>query len=102
MAHIIHWSTGSYAEHCCLGAFYDNVIEAIDAIVENYQGMYGKIDRFSVNTEPVTNIREYLQNEADWIESNRDAICNDSPSIGALIDDLVSVYTRTIFLLGMK
>ena len=102
IAHREHWKTTSYAAHVALGAFYDDVIESIDAIIENYQGMYGKIDHFEVETEKVTDIAEYLTECADWIESNRSELCQGSESIGSQIDILTSVYTRTVFLLGMK
>ena len=102
VAHREHWKTKSYAAHVALGAFYSDVIDAIDAIVENYQGLYGDIEPFDVKTEKVSDILEYLVEEMDWIDSNRDDIANGSSNIGNLIDSLSAVYTKTIFLLGLK
>jgi len=102
VAHRQHWATKSYAEHMALGVFYDAVITAVDALVENYQGLYGKIDTFQVETRPVKDIAAYLQDEADWIEANRDEIAQGSASIGNLVDGLTSIYTKTVYLLGLK
>jgi hypothetical protein len=102
VAHREHWKTKSYAAHVALGGFYDGVIDAIDAIVEAYQGQYGNIDPFDVQTEKVSDILEYLVEEMDWIDANRDEIANGSANIGNLIDSLSAVYTKTIFLLGLK
>ena len=34
LAHWNHWRTSSYAQHQALGAFYDDVIDNLDALVE--------------------------------------------------------------------
>lgn len=102
IAHREHWKTKSYAAHVALGSFYDDVIEAIDAIVEAYQGQFAPIESFDVKTERVSDIAAYLQEECDWIEANRSEIANDSPCIENLVDTLTAVYCKTIFLLGLK
>jgi hypothetical protein len=102
VAHRAHWSTRSYAAHVALGGFYSDSIDAIDAIVEAYQGQFAPIESFDVKTEKISDIASYLQEEADWIEANRGEIANDSPCIENLIDTLTAVYCKTIFLLGLK
>ncbi len=101
-AHRQHWASKSYAEHIALNGFYDDVTEAVDAVVECYQGVFGDIDHFEVTTEPVDNIRAYLSDEMDWIASNRDIIAQGSENVGALIDNLSAIYSKAVFLLGMK
>lgn len=102
VAHVHHWQTKSYAQHMALGAFYDGVIDAIDTIVENYIGMYGSFKPETVADNAIEDISAYLQDEADWIELNRDEISQGSSSIGNLIDNLTSVYTKTVYLLQLK
>jgi hypothetical protein len=102
VAHRQHWATESYAEHVALGAFYEGVVDAVDAVVENYQGTFGKIATFDVETETVKDIRAYLQDEADWIESNLTELCGGSDSVSNLLQTLIAVYTKTVFLLGLK
>jgi hypothetical protein len=103
IAHRAHWASKSYAEHVALGAFYDDVIEAVDSIVEEYQGLYAtRLDAFIVKDMDVKDLVDYLTAEADWIEENREDISQGSPSIQNLIDNLTSVYTKTVFLLSLK
>ncbi len=103
IAHSRHWASKSYAEHVALGAFYDDAIGAIDAVIENYQGLFGNIGEFTTPIAPPEgNIRSYLSDEADWMESSLSELSNGSESISNLIQTLISVYTRTVFLLGLK
>lgn len=97
IAHRAHWASSSYLEHMALGEFYEDVIPAVDAVVEAYQGAFFKIDSFEVQTEPVVEVADYLRDESDWIESNRDAIANDSQAVAALVDVLVAVYLKCIY-----
>ena len=46
LAHFDHWratGAGSFSKHMALGTFYDEIIEALDALVEAHQGQYGLI-----------------------------------------------------------
>lgn len=96
-AHRAHWKTGSYSAHEALGAFYGDVIEAVDEVVEVYQGEFGLIGEFTVNAGPVASIGNYLAAEADWIAKRRDDIANGSAAVANLIDGLVAVYRRTVY-----
>lgn len=97
LAHVRHFTTKSYAQHIALGEFYAAVIEAVDALVECYQGQFGLIGEVSVMQPDADDLVDYLREEADWIEANRDAISNESSSIGNLVDNLVAVYLKTIY-----
>ena len=102
-AHKQHWITKSYAEHVALGGFYDDVIEAIDSLVENYIGLFGQFDLSqTAESLEVPSISDQLQDTADYIEANRDEICQGSSNIGNLVDSLSAVYTKTLFLLRLK
>lgn len=103
VTHRQHWKTTGYAQHIALNTFYDDVIEAMDAVVENYQGMFQvRIEPFEVQTEPVDDIEAYLTEEMDWVESHIDELSQGSPSIGNLIQSLISVYSKTLFMLSLK
>ena len=41
VAHLVHLSTKSYAEHKALNKYYDAIIDLFDGLVESYQGCYG-------------------------------------------------------------
>lgn len=94
IAHREHLKTGSYAQHMALGSFYDDIIDAIDAIVETYQGRYGIITIPKIEDKTVGGIAEYILNEAMWMENNRAkfASCN---AVLNLIDSLTAIYLTT-------
>lgn len=55
-------STGSYAEHMALGELYDFLVDAIDTLVESYQGKYGLVEisvsSSNANIEPLSVLAE--------------------------------------------
>lgn len=91
-----HWATNNAAQHAALAYFYDSSDDALDALVESWQGHFDTvIGEVEVPNPEVKKIREYISDEADWIESNREEIAGDSAHIGNLVDSLVTVYTKT-------
>ncbi len=94
IAHREHLKTTSFSQHMALGEFYDSIIDAIDEIVEVYQGRYGVITIPKIEDKVVGGIAEYIMNEAVWIENNRAkfATCN---AVLNLIDGLAAIYLRT-------
>lgn len=98
-AHHAHWLAATRAEHEALNTFYHDVIEAVDAVVENYISMFGEFDFKPCDEKPAKDIKRVLADRADWIEANRDMIAQGSASLGALIDSLVTVYTHAGYML---
>jgi len=99
LAHFEHWratGTGSYAKHQALGTFYNEVIEAIDDLVEAYQGAFDLIKTIPA-PETGGDILAILQGDAAWIEKNHEAICKGNRAVGNLIDTLTGVYLSTIY-----
>lgn len=98
-AHLAAKGDGSFAKHMALGEFYDGIIEAIDAIVEVDQGMYGLIGDFSIEDVKPTDFAKFVREEAIWIELNRDKFSKCNATL-ALIDDLTAVYLRAAYKLA--
>lgn len=99
-AHWNHWratGVGSYAKHQALGSFYDDVIEALDPIVEAYQGAFELVGGIPVPDSKESDILKLLQSDAAWIEENHDKICKGNRAIANLIDSLGDVYLSTIY-----
>ena len=95
-AHRAHLATKSFSEHSALGAFYDDVICAIDSIIEVDQGMYGIIGDFTVEDVKPADFAKFAREEAIWIELNRDKFSKCAATL-ALIDDLTAIYLRTAY-----
>jgi hypothetical protein len=100
VAHREHHRATSYAQHVTLNEFYEAIVNQIDEIVECYQGQFGLIGDYQVETSPVSNITTWLMAELDWINTNREGIANGNPSIGNLIDGLTGIYQRSIYKLA--
>ena len=96
-SHLAHWATKSYAEHQALGSFYDDVIDAIDSIVEAYQGRFGLIDVMELSNDVEADIIKLLNEQMQWIEENRSDISQGVTAIENLLDSLSDVYLRTIY-----
>jgi DNA-binding ferritin-like protein len=100
LAHFTHWRAkgeGSYAKHKALGHFYDDVIDAIDPLVEAYQGAYELIGAIPVPGEMEKDILKCLEADAEWIEKNHEKICKNNRAVGNLIDSVTEVYLTTVY-----
>ena len=100
VAHFEHWranGTGSYAKHQALGSFYEEVIEAIDDLVEAYQGAFELIGNIPAPTAPKGDVLKLLEADAAWIEENHEDICQGNRAVANLIDSLSGVYLSTIY-----
>ena len=97
LAHWNHWRTKSYAQHTALGHFYDDVIEALDGIVEAYQGAFDLVSTIPAPDKTDNDILKHLETEAAWIEENHEGICKGNRAIANQIDALSGVYLSTVY-----
>ncbi len=97
-AHLAHLLSKSYSEHMALNGFYESVIDALDELVECHIGQFGdSIKSLPEVSAESDDMIEYLRDESDWIEANRNEIAHDSSAVGNLVDALNAVYLRTIY-----
>jgi DNA-binding ferritin-like protein len=100
VAHYEHWKAngiGAYAKHTALGEFYDGVIDAIDALVEAYQGAFDLIGAVKAPKTKATEILAILVEDADWIEKNHESICKGNRAVANLLDSVTGVYLSAIY-----
>jgi hypothetical protein len=106
LAHFEHWrvtdedeefGTGSYAKHKALGKFYNNVIEALDPLVEAYQGAFDLIGAIPAPKDTPGDCLKALEADAKWIEEHHEDICQGNRAVANLIDTLTGVYLSTIY-----
>lgn len=101
-AHLAHWRAkgpGSFAKHEALGAFYDELIDKLDGIVEAYQGHSGQLIGV-VKAEGQDTRREILpalEAECAWITDNREEICDNNPALENMLDEICGLYLSTIY-----
>jgi hypothetical protein len=97
LAHYDHWRTKSYAQHKALGKFYEGVIDAIDALVEAYQGLNGLIGSIPSPTDTKGDSLKILKADAEWIEANHEEISGGNRAVANLIDNVTGIYLSTIY-----
>lgn len=100
VAHFEHWRAkgeGSFAKHQALGAFYDDVIDAIDSLVEAYQGAFELIGNIPAPQTPKGDVLKLLQGDAAWIEENHEDVCGGNRAVGNLLDNVTAVYLSAIY-----
>ena len=100
VAHFEHWTAngvGAYARHKTLGKFYKEVIEALDSLVEAYQGAFELIGPVRAPKTKATDIMLILIEDAEWIEKNHEKICKGNRAVANLIDGVTEVYLTTTY-----
>lgn len=99
-AHLAHWQTSSYARHMALGAFYDEIVEKLDVIVEARQSrgllFKGPLPFQAVKPNPEL-IGDAIMTDAAWIGQNRSEIANGIPAVLNMVDDLQGIYLTTLY-----
>jgi hypothetical protein len=98
-AHLAHWRTKSYAQHVALNAFYDDIVDATDKLVEAHMGAAGKvIGEFEIPAlKPVKDICKYLTDEVAWIDEHRSEIASGIPALENIVDEITGLYLSTIY-----
>ena len=97
VTHSAHLNTRSYAKHKALGKFYDEIIEALDALVEAHQGLNGLIGSIPSPTDTKGDSLKILKADAEWIEANHEEICGGNRAVANLIDNVTGIYLTTIY-----
>ena len=99
--HFFHFSTDSFAKHMALGTYYDEIVDLVDDLTEQYMGVYGQIksfpDLYHMPKEPLA----YLQSLQKFVKEARPDLPQDS-EIVQLIDNIAQEIDTTIYLLKFK
>ena len=96
LAHFEHWRTKSFSQHMALGSFYDDIIEALDALVEAHQGVNGLIGNIPA-PDAKSDCLKTLKADAEWIETNHEDICGGNRALANLLDNVTGTYLSTIY-----
>lgn len=97
-AHMEHWRTKCYAQHVTLCAFYNDIVDALDAVVEARQGVFDLVRVGELPAQPkVQNIVDYLEEDLVFINKNRAKITGGIAAIDNLLQGLEDVYMKTLY-----
>ena len=97
-AHIFHLQSTSYAQHIALGAYYDSIVAATDALVELIQGRYGIVRGY---TSPATfkeddSTVSYFEALLKYVDINRNNLPQDS-NIQNQVEVIVDLVDSTLY-----
>lgn len=97
-AHLAHWAEKSGYRHETLGSFYDDVISALDRVVEARQGAFDlvKINKIPEEKQP-KDILNQLEEDMVFIGENRGEITGCLPAIDNLLQELEGCYLKTVY-----
>ena len=95
-----HLKTDKYSKHIALNEFYDEIIELVDTLIENYMGIYGKVENYEniLTTEKIGAI-EYLESLREMCKSAQDDLFDDEDDSELVsdIDNILSLIDSTLY-----
>ena len=98
LTHFKHFQTESYAVHKALNKYYDEIVELVDTLAEDIQGLQGAIIApypqvfGNTDADPLT----YLKSIKDFVEAYRDKM-PDATEIQNDIDAICTLINSTIY-----
>jgi hypothetical protein len=99
LTHLMHFKSKSYSEHVALGAYYDEIPELVDGLVESIQGAYETIiDPYPAmfgngnNDDPLA----YMISLRNYVRDYRQQMPQDS-EIQNEIDNVANLLNTTVY-----
>ena len=93
--HLMHFKTNSFSQHMALGEYYDEIVDLVDALCEQYMGKYGKITDFPNTYHSAKDPVQYLQNLGKFVEEARADLPQDS-RLQNKVDAIAELISQTI------
>lgn len=95
-----HLKTDKYSKHIALNEFYDEIVELVDTLIENYMGIYGKVKDYEniLTTEKIGAV-EYLESLREMCKSAQDDLFDDEDDSELVsdIDNILSLIDSTLY-----
>lgn len=92
-----HLVTDSYAQHIALNEFYTGMLELVDALIEDYNGIYGKVTVFSSvfgDFGPEMSPVDFLNRLTDFIIDGEERFLKDQ-ELQSDVDAILSLIDST-------
>jgi hypothetical protein len=99
ITHIMHWQTESYAQHKALAKYYEAIPNAVDDVIEAYQGKTGIILRgFPIEMESYEDMQPlaYMEYISQELTDGR-ALFGADPEIQNLVDAIADLIDSTMY-----
>lgn len=96
--HIEHLKTGKYSAHKALNEYYDEAGDAVDAIIEAYMGIYGKVEPGKNAVEVTGDAVAYLEAIRDFTKESTEAFIDEKDTeIRSEIDSYLTLLDSTLY-----
>ena len=96
-AHLAHWREKSGYRHETLAGFYDDVLEALDKLVEAHQGAFELIGKVELDQPEVKDILKRLEDDMLWISENRAKVTGKLPALDNILQEIEGIYLKAIY-----
>lgn len=97
VTHILHLQVqgpGSFARHMALEAFYNEIGDLTDQIIEEYQGCYDLVTDYARTVEVPDDALGYIEELYDFVQEHRFEV-SDETHIQNRIDEICGLISRT-------
>ena len=95
--HLLHLQTKSYSEHKALQGYYEGLPDAVDTIIEQYQGAYQAIVEYpNIYEPPKADALQEVTSIRDFIVANR-SVVGPYTSLQNEVDALLSLVESTMY-----
>lgn len=92
-----HLKTDKYSSHKALNDFYDEIVDLVDTLIENYQGIHGKVkDLKNVMEEGKLGTIEYFETLRTFTEEGAKQFCKES-ELKSDVDAILSCIDSTLY-----
>lgn len=95
ITHTCHLKSKSFSEHKALGSYYEKLLDLVDNFVETYQGQYGILNDYEIETKSVLGALEYLEDCNKFFVVGKDAL--DDTHLQNIMDEIIALTFRTIY-----
>lgn len=95
--HILHLQSKSYSEHMALGAFYEELPDLVDAVVESIQGLTGEIIQYpEMYYRPADSGIQELEDLLVFVKQGREVLPQDS-EVQNEVDNIANLINSTLY-----
>jgi hypothetical protein len=95
-----HLKTDKYSKHIALNEFYEDIVELVDTLIEDYMGIYGKVSDYKniMTTEKIGAV-EYLESLREMCKEAADDLFDDDNDSELLsdVDSILSLIDSTLY-----
>ena len=91
-----HLKTNKYSKHIALNEFYDDVVDLVDDLIEEYQGLHGVVENLTnVLTTDKMDALDYLESLREMTEDGKKFFEEDE--LKSDVDAILSLIDKTLY-----